>query len=157
MFARTAFLTSAAVLVLGSAPAFAQDAMTQSPPPAPQTAEPAAAPAAGTMQIQPGSEVKGSDGMVLGKLEGVHTVNGAQELKVRGSDGVLRGVPLSGLKPDGAGIAVAWTTPEFESAAPITEPAPPADAPPATDGTITDGTDADTPAEPASPPVSPQA
>ena len=52
------------------------------------------------MQIQPGADVKGSDGAVLGKLEGVQTVAGAQQLKVRGSDGVLRGVSLAGLKQD---------------------------------------------------------
>ena len=140
MFAKTALLTGAAVLMLSAAPALAQDQMT---PPAPATQNPAPTPtpapaAPGTMQIQPGSDVKGSDGAVLGKLEGVQTVAGAQQLKVRGSDGVLRGVSLAGLKQDGAGVSVAWTTTEFQAApeiastdadadkAPATEPADPA-------------------------------
>lgn len=124
MFAKTALMTGAAILMLSAAPALAQDAMT---PPAPETQNPAPTPAPaapGTMQIQPGSDVKGSDGAVLGKLEGVQTVAGAQQLKVRGTDGVLRGVALTGLKQDGAGVAVAATSAEFQAAPAINEPAP---------------------------------
>lgn len=131
MFAKTALLTGAAVLMLSAAPALAQDQMT---PPAPeaQNPTPTPAPAApGTMQIQPGSDVKGSDGAVLGKLEGVQTVAGAQQLKVRGADGVLRGVSLAGLKQDGAGVAVATTSAEFQAAPAINEPAPATTTPPA--------------------------
>lgn len=131
MFAKTALLTGAAVLTLSAAPALAQNAMPQNampqtapetPAAAPETQTPAPA-APGTMQIQPGADVKGSDGAVLGKLEGVQTVSGAQQLKVRGADGVLRGVSLAGLKRDGAGVAVAATTAEFQAAPAITEPA----------------------------------
>ncbi|MGQ2991056.1 MAG: superoxide dismutase [Brevundimonas sp.] len=150
MFAKTALLTGAAVLMLSAAPALAQDQMT---PPAPATQNPAPTPAPapaapGTMQIQPGSDVKGSDGAVLGKLEGVQTVAGAQQLKVRGSDGVLRGVSLAGLKQDGAGVAVAATTAEFQAAPAINEPAPaPATTtPPAADEPAPEATpDATTP------------
>lgn len=149
MFAKTALLTGAAVLMLSAAPALAQDQMT---PPAPATQNPAPTPAPapaapGTMQIQPGSDVKGSDGAVLGKLEGVQTVAGAQQLKVRGSDGVLRGVSLAGLKQDGAGVAVAATTAEFQAAPAINEPAPAAATPPAADEPTPDAStpDATTP------------
>ena len=141
MFAKTALLTGAAVLMLSAAPALAQDQMT---PPAPETQAPTPAPAApGTMQIQPGSDVKGSDGAVLGKLEGVQTVAGAQQLKVRGSDGVLRGVSLAGLKQDGAGVAVAATTAEFQAAPAINEPAPAAATPPAADEPAPDAAEPD--------------
>jgi len=138
MFAKTALLTGAAVLMLSAAPALAQDAMTppapEVPTPATQSPAPTPAPAApGTMQIQPGSDVKGSDGTTLGKLEGVQTVAGAQQLKVRGTDGVLRGVSLAGLKQDGAGVAVAATSAEFQAAPAIDEPAPATATPPAAD------------------------
>ena len=151
MFAKTALLTGAAVLMLSAAPALAQDQMT---PPAPETQAPTQAPAApGTMQIQPGSDVKGSDGTVLGKLEGVQTVAGAQQLKVRGADGVLRGVSLAGLKQDGAGVAVAATTAEFQAAPAINEPAPAATTPPAADEPTPDAApDASAP-EPTTPPT----
>lgn len=130
MFVKTALLSGAALLMFGaSAPAMAQDAHNaEAHNPETNAAESQAQPAPaapGTLQIQPGSDVKGSDGALLGKLEGVQTVAGAQQLKVRGTDGVLRGVPLNGLKPDGAGITVAWTTSEFQSAPPIAEPATP--------------------------------
>lgn len=153
MFAKTALLTGAAVLMLSAAPALAQDQMT---PPAPETQSPAPTPAPaapGTMQIQPGSDVKGSDGAVLGKLEGVQTVAGAQQLKVRGADGVLRGVSLAGLKQDGAGVAVAATTAEFQAAPAINEPAPAATTPPAADEPTPDAApDASAP-EPTTPPT----
>lgn len=119
MIRKTALLTGIAGAMLFAAPALAQDAM--SPMPAP-TQDPAAAtptpPApAGTLQLQPGANVKGSDGTVLGKLEGVRNNDaGEQELTVRGSDGQLRGVPLGGLSQDGADVAVAWTTAEFSAA-----------------------------------------
>lgn len=129
MFAKTALLTGAAVMLLSAAPALAQDVPPPEAPPASQTP----APETGSLQIQPGSDVKGSDGAVLGKLEGVQTVAGVQQLKVRGSDGVLRGVSLSGLKPDGSGVAVAATTAEFQAAPAINEPAPQPATPPAPD------------------------
>lgn len=125
MFGKTALLSGAAVLMLSAAPALAQDLPTQDPTSTPTPATP------GTLQIQPGSDVKGSDGAVLGKLEGVRTANGVQQLKVRGSDGVLRGVALNGLKPDGAGVAVAATTSEFQASPPIEEAADETTTPPA--------------------------
>lgn len=152
MIRKTALLTGIAGLMFAAAPAFAQDAM--SPAPTTQTAAPApaAAPAQpGTLSIQPGSDVKGSDGTVLGKLEGVqNNAAGEQELTVRGADGVLRGVPLGGLKQDGTGVAVAWTTAEYSAATAIAEPAKP--AAPATDAAPTDPAAAPPAAEPAATP-----
>lgn len=113
MIRKTLLLTGIAGLMLTAAPAFAQDTAT---PSAAQTPPAAAAPS-GTLSLQPGSDVKGSDGTVLGKLVGVqNNAAGEQELTVRGADGQVRGVPLGGLKQDGAGVSVAWTTTEYEAA-----------------------------------------
>jgi hypothetical protein len=119
---KTALLTGVAGLFLMTAPAFAQDGT------APQTQEPAAAaqPAAErpTLSLQPGSDVKGSDGTVLGQLEGARKTEAGQELTVRGADGQLRGVPVSGgVRQDGAGVAVGWTSAQFAAAPSITDSA----------------------------------
>lgn len=129
MIRKTCLLSGIAALTLMAAPAFAQDAMSPAPMAPTQTpaAAPAPAPASGTMQLSPGSEVKGSDGTVLGKLEGVRTVDGAQELTVRGMDNQLRGVPLGGIKQEGAGVVVGWSSTEY-MAAPTIEGAAPAPA-----------------------------
>ena len=43
------------------------------------------------------------DGTVLGQLEGARKTEAGQELTVRGTDGLLRGVPVSGgVRQDGA-------------------------------------------------------
>ena len=183
MIRKTALLTGIAGLMLAAPAAFAQDAQ---PAPAP-TPAPAAAPAPapqsqpGTLSLQPGSDVKGSDGAVLGKLEGVRNNDaGAQELTVRGADGQLKGVPLAGLKPEGTGVTVGWTTAEFTAAPAIpgapdaasssapasteapAQPAPDSASPEATPSTTeapaTEPTPTETPApeEPAAPPVQPQ-
>ena len=136
MIFKTALLTSIAGLMLTAAPALAQEmatppAQSETPaptpsqtPPAPATSAPAAQPA--TLQIQPGSDVKGSDGTVLGKLEGVRDNDaGEQELTVRGADGQLRGVPLGGLTQQGADVVVGISSAEF-STAPVVEEAAPA-------------------------------
>ena len=136
MIRKTALLTGIAGALLMSAPALAQDAMSPTPAPTqdPAAASPATpAPASGTLQLQPGANVKGSDGTVLGKLEGVRNNDaGEQELTVRGTDGQLRGVPLGGLRQDGADVAVAWTSAEFTAAPAIAADAsatPPASEP----------------------------
>ena len=135
MFRKTTLLTAAAVLALGAAPALAAPSLAQDTPPADaQSATPPAA-GQGSLTLQPGSEVKGADGAVLGKLEGVTTIAGTQQLTVRGDDDVVRGVPLSGLQPDGAGVKVAMTSAEFQASAPVpetpsTQPNPPAPQPP---------------------------
>lgn len=138
MIRKTLLLTGIAGLMLTAAPAFAQDAAAT---PAAQT--PPAAASSGTLSLQPGSDVKGSDGSVLGKLVGVqNNAAGEQELTVRGADGQVRGVPLGGLKQDGAGVSVAWTSTEYQAApaiastpssstAPSAEPAE--EVPPATE------------------------
>lgn len=130
---KTALLTGVAGLLLMTAPAFAQDgtaAQTQEPAPA-AAAQPAAEQP--TLTLQPGSDVKGSDGSVLGQLEGARNTEAGQELTVRGADGQLRGVPVSGgVRQDGEGVAVGWTSAQFtaapsitDSAADVAEPAAP--------------------------------
>ena len=121
---KTALLTGVAGLFLMTAPAFAQDGT------APQTQEPApvaaAQPAAEqpTLTLQPGADVKGSDGTVLGQLEGARNTQAGQELTVRGADGLLRGVPVSGgVRQDGEGVAVGWTSAQFAAAPSITDTA----------------------------------
>ncbi len=157
---KTALLTGVAGLLLMTAPAFAQDGT------APQTQEPAPAAAAQpaaeqpTLTLQPGSDVKGSDGTVLGQLEGARNTEAGQELTVRGADGVLRGVPVSGgVRQDGEGVAVGWTSAQFtaapsitDSAADVAEPAAPPmpEEPAATPSTPT-------PSIPAAPDAAPKA
>ncbi|WP_428150993.1 superoxide dismutase [Brevundimonas sp.] len=117
MIRKTVLLAGVAAALLTAAPALAQDA-------------PAAAPAAqaqtqGSIQLQPGSNVKGSDGTVLGTLEGVQSnAAGEQELTVRGADGDLRGVPLGGLTQQGADVVVGWSSAEFNTAPVVEETAP---------------------------------
>lgn len=151
MIRKTVLLAGVTAAFLTAAPALAQDAMTQ---PAP------AAQAQGSLQLQPGASVKSSDGSVLGALEGVqNNAAGEQELTVRGADGALRGVPLDGLRQDGADVVVGLSPAEFHTA-PVVDEA----APTATDGTAptaepTTAPDpmTDEPAEPdASIPPSPQ-
>ncbi len=125
MIRKTILLAGVAAALLTTAPAFAQDATA--PATAPQTAP---APAQGSLQLQPGASVKGSDGAVLGALEGVQTnAAGEQELTVRGSDGALRGVALGGLRQEGADVVVGISSAEF-STTPVVEE----DAPATTDG-----------------------
>jgi hypothetical protein len=153
---KTALLTGVAGLFLMTAPAFAQDGTApQTQEPAPAAAAAAAQPAAEqpTLTLQPGSDVKGSDGTVLGQLEGARNTEAGQELTVRGTDGQLRGVPVAGgVRQDGEGVAVGWTTAQFAAAPAITDPA--ADvAEPA--GTMTPP--AETGMAPATPPTLPPA
>lgn len=118
MIRKTVLLAGVAAALLTAAPAFAQDA-----PLAPPAAE---AQTQGSIQLQPGSSVKGSDGTVLGTLEGVQSnAAGEQELTVRGADGDLRGVPLGGLTQQGADVVVGISSAEF-STAPVVEEAAPA-------------------------------
>lgn len=142
---KTALLTGVAGLFLMTAPAFAQDSTAPQTPPAPAQAAPPAGeqPAAeqpATLTLQPGSDVKGSDGTVLGQLEGARNTESGQELTVRGADGQLRAVPVTaGVRQEGAGVAVGWTSAQFSAAPSITgetedvaEPnAPPMPTPPA--------------------------
>ncbi len=135
MIRKTVLLAGVAAAFLTAAPAFAQDA--------PAAAPAAEAQAQGSIQLQPGSNVKGSDGTVLGTLEGVQSnAAGEQELTVRGADGDLRGVPLGGLTQQGADVVVGISSAEF-STAPVVEAAAPA---------TTDGT-APTPSDPAANPA----
>ncbi|MGZ9100542.1 MAG: superoxide dismutase [Brevundimonas sp.] len=119
---KTALLTGVAGLFLMTAPAFAQDSTAPQTPPAPAEAAAQAAEQPQTLTLQPGSDVKGSDGAVLGQLEGARNTEAGQELTVRGADGALRGIPVSGgVRQDGEGVAVGWTNAQFSAAAAITE------------------------------------
>ncbi len=142
MIRKTVLLAGVTAALFTAAPALAQDAMS---PPAPA----AQAQTQGSLQLQPGASVKGSDGSVLGTLEGVqNNAAGEQELTVRGADGDLRGVPLGGLRQEGADVVVGWSSAEF-STAPVVEDAAPA----TTDGTAP--TAGEPPAEPAPAPAEP--
>jgi len=119
MIRKTVLLAGVTAAFLTAAPALAQDAMA---PAAPQTAP--TAQAEGSLQLQPGSSVTGSDGTVLGTLEGVHSnAAGEQELTVRGADGDLRGVPLGGLTQQGANVVVGISSAEFNTAPVVEETA----------------------------------
>jgi hypothetical protein len=130
MIRKTALLAGVAGALMISAPAFAQDAETQPAPAAvPQSqatptaaqeteSAPAAAPA--QLSLTAGSNVTGSDGVVLGQLQGAQTnAAGEQELTVKGSDGSVRAVPLTGLRQEGEGVVVGWSSAEFNAATPI--------------------------------------
>ena len=134
MIRKTVLLAGVTAALMTAVPAIAQDAAA----PAAQ-----AAPASGSIQLQPGSSVRGSDGTVLGTLEGVQSnAAGEQELTVRGADGDLRGVPLGGLTQQGADVLVGWSSTEFNTAPVVEESAP----------ATTDGT-APTPGDPAANPM----
>lgn len=111
---KTALLAGAAAAFMTAAPALAQETT-----PAPAAAPAAAASSQQSLSLNPGSSVSGPDGE-LGKLEGVqNNAEGKQELTVRGADGQLRAVPLSGIRQEGTGVVVAYTKAEFDAAAPI--------------------------------------
>jgi len=123
---KTALLTGVAGLFLMTAPAFAQDSTAPQTPPAAETAPPAGEQAAAdqpaTLTLQPGSDVVGSDGTVLGQLEGARNGANGQELTVRGADGQLRAVPVSGgVRQEGEGVAVGWTSAQFSAAPSLTD------------------------------------
>ena len=125
MISRT--LLAAGAVALLAAPALAQHTTHQTPS-SPSSSSSASAPqsptaSSGTLQIQPGSTVTGSDGQALGQLEGVRTnAAGQQELTVRGSDGQLRAVPTAGLRQEGSGLVVGWSSSDYQAAPAIAEP-----------------------------------
>lgn len=146
MIRKTLLLTGVAGALLMAAPALAQDI----PPPAPQPGD-AQSEQPQSLTLQPGAVVRGSDGTELGRLEGVRAnAAGEQELTVRGADGQVRGVPLSGLSQSGAEVSVAWTAAEFEAAPPLDAEAPetPPAAPPQPDPSM--------PVEPTPPTLPPE-
>ena len=80
---KTALLTGVAGVLLMAAPAFAQDGAPAQTPPAPaQAAPPAGEQVApeqpATLTLQPGADVKGSDGAILGQLEGARNTETGQ-------------------------------------------------------------------------------
>ena len=143
---KTALLSGVAGLLLMTAPAFAQDSTAPQTPPAPPApatqpqepmapAAPAQAPAQPqTLTLTPGAPVAGVDGTSLGTLEGARSTPAGQELTVRGTDGQLRGVPVSGgVEQNGPGVTVGWNAEQFQAAPAIegAAPAPTETAPPA--------------------------
>lgn len=99
--------------VMAAAPALAQDAAPMAAP------APAAQPQ--SLTLTPGTSVTGSDGVRLGALEGARTnASGQQELTVRGADGQLRAVPLGGLRQEGQGVVVGWTSAEYIASPSVT-------------------------------------
>lgn len=145
MTIKTVLLAGAAAAFMTAAPAMAQEAT-----PAPAAAPAAAASSQQSLSLNPGSSVAGPDGE-LGKLEGVQSnAEGKQELTVRGADGQLRAVPLSGIRQEGTGVVVAYTKAEFDAAAPIAgAPPAPAAAPAATQSPDTMSEPTTEPTEPA--------
>lgn len=130
---KTALLTGVAGVLLMAAPAFAQDGTPAQTPPAPAQAAPPAGEQPATLTLQPGADVTGSDGTVLGQLEGARNTEAGQELTVRGPDGQLRGVPVSGgVRQEGEGVAVGWTSAQFSAAPAIADEAAPVAEPSAT-------------------------
>jgi hypothetical protein len=151
---KTAPLTGVAGLLLMTAPAFAQDGTAPQTPPAPAEAAPPAAEQPQNLTLQPGSDVKGSDGAVLGQLEGARNTPAGQELTVRGPDGQLRGVPVSsGVRQEGEGVAVGWTSAQFASAPSINDTASEVDEPAAAPMPDEPNASPATPATPATPAV----
>lgn len=146
-------MTIKTVLLAGAAAAFmtAAPAMAQETTPAPAAAPAAAASSQQSLSLNPGSSVAGPDGE-LGKLEGVQSnAEGKQELTVRGADGQLRAVPLSGIRQEGTGVVVAYTKAEFDAAAPIAGAPPAPAAAPASSAAPTPDTMSEPTTEPTDP------
>ena len=151
MTIKTALLASAAAFMI-AAPALAQEAPAAAPAQTPAPAE--AASSQQSLSLNPGSSVSGPDGE-LGKLEGVqNNAEGKQELTVRGADGQLRAVPLSGIRQENGGVAVAYTKAEFDAAAAIPG-APAAPAPAAAPAAAPTTPAADPAAQPTDPSATP--
>ena len=143
-------LSGVAGLMLLTAPAFAQDATSAQTPPEAQPGQ-AAAP---TLTLTPGTTVRGSDGD-LGVLVGARTNGDGQELTVQGSDGVVRAVPLAGLRQDGEVVVVDFTLEQY-AAAEIVPSAAEDTVEPRDDDAVQDRDDAvETPPLPTLPPADP--
>jgi len=134
MISKNALLAGLAGAFVFAAPALAQETPAQdasTPTAAEQPAQPS------SLTLTPGSSVKSKDGTELGKLVGVQAGASGQELTVRGADGQVRGVAVSGIEAQGSDIMVDATMADFQAAAPIAGEAPaeavPADAAAPTD------------------------
>ena len=132
---KTALLTGVAGLFLMTAPAFAQDSTAPQTPPSATTEAP-------TLTLRPGATVRGSDGE-LGTLVGARLNGGRQQLTVQGADGLVRAVPIDGIRQEGDVVVVDFTLEQYNAADTVTQPATPAT--PAEPGV--------TPATPATPAV----
>lgn len=129
MIRTNALLAGLAGAFIFTAPVLAQDATSSATPAAEQPAKPS------SLTLTPGSSVKSKDGTELGKLVGVQAGASGQELTVRGADGQVRGVAVTGIEAQGSDILVDATLADYQAATPIAEAAPaepvPADAAPA--------------------------
>lgn len=144
MIRKNALLAGIAGALIFSAPALAQDATSSSETPTTQDAQPS------SLTLTPGSTVKSKDGTELGKLVGVQAGATGQELTVRGTDGQVRPVPVTGIQANGSDIQVDASLSDFQSATAIAsqadtpsaaEPTPPLPS----DQPNTDDTDDTTP------------
>lgn len=153
MIRKNLLLAGVAGAFVFAAPALAQEAPAQDPTTPPSAAEPAAQPS--SLRLTPGSTVKSKDGTELGQLVGVQAGSTGQELTVRGADGQVRPVPVTGIEASGTEILVDATLSDFQSATPVpseipaptpdVNPTPDADAdadPTTTDDATPDTTDA---------------
>ena len=118
MIRSNALLAGLAGAFVFAAPAFAQDAASTAPAAAEQAAQPS------SLTLTPGSSVKSKDGTELGKLVGVQAGTSGQELTVRGADGQLRPVAVTGIQASGSDIMLDATMADFQAATPIAEDAP---------------------------------
>lgn len=141
MIRKNALLAGLAGAFVFAAPALAQDAASTTPPAAEQPAQPS------SLTLTPGASVKSKDGTELGKLVGVQTGASGQELTVRGDDGQVRGVAVTGIEAQGSDIMIDATLADFQAATAIAEQTP-ANAAPADDAAPADQTPpADAPVE----------
>ncbi|WP_409019705.1 superoxide dismutase [Brevundimonas vesicularis] len=158
MIRKNILLAGVAGAFIFAAPALAQETTAQDPMTPPAAAEPAAQPS--SLSLTPGSTVKSKDGTELGQLVGVQAGATGQELTVRGADGQVRPVPVTGIEASGTDIMVDATLSDFQSATPVpseipaptpdVNPTPDSDADTTDDATpdttdATDDTDATTP------------
>ncbi len=112
MIRKTALLAGVACALAISTPAFAQDAVI---PPAGET--PGAQPDGNQLALQPGAEVAGTDGVVLGRLDGAgQAADGSVALHVRAEDGSVKAVPAAGVSMNGATIVTGWSKAQFDAA-----------------------------------------
>lgn len=133
MIRSNALLAGLAGAFVFAAPALAQDAQDPTPPAAEQASRPS------SLTLTPGAAVKSKDGTELGKLVGVQAGASGQELTVRGTDGQVRPVPVTGIQQSGADVEVDATLSDYQAASPIAGETPakadadtaaaPADAP----------------------------
>lgn len=131
---KIALLTGVAGILFAGAPALAQETtrpLAQDPiqQPAPAPSQDPAAPQPSSQQsdggvtLQPGAVVRGEDGVQLGALEGVQVNDqGRQELTVRGADGLIRAVGLTGFRMENGEIHLAASLDDYLAGDVLSDP-----------------------------------